>query len=132
MVWQPHKEHRVENVFLSIPYRVLSTEHTLAGDVSEHILTPFGTLDVCFPALSASRHRNTPMEIEVRLDLGSWMAWDEVPQEMRRTLPELVLKMVSSRWEDRFPPKVAVRFNGALWEAAIQERGSMGRRDKPL
>jgi hypothetical protein len=132
MVWQSHKEHRVENVFLSIPYRVLSTEYTLAGDVSEHILTPFGTLDVCFPALSASRHPNNPMEIEVQWDLGSWMVWKEAPQEFSRTLPELVLKMVSRRWVDRFPPGVSVRFNGALWEAGIQERGSMERRDEAL
>ncbi len=114
-----HKEgKRVESVSLSIPFVVLSTEHDITGKMAEHILTPFGHIDIRFPALSPFEIPAAPPEIKVFGDIDPWMVQGPMPQEFTSTLSELMLKIVQSRRGAGFPPPLmtSVCFEGPRFE----------------
>jgi hypothetical protein len=84
----------MENVSLSVPFLNLSTEVNISGEVENHILTPFGYIDIILPNNSPERDPSLPFEIKVIGDISSWMLDDLMPDEFRSTLFKFIGKIV--------------------------------------
>jgi hypothetical protein len=121
LCYEGYKEgKRMESVSLSIPFVVLSTEHDIAGEMEEHILTPFGHIDVRFPAPSSPHDSSAAPHPEIKVlgDIDPWLVQGPMPQEFTSTLSELILKIVRSRRGAGFPPlrMMSMCFEGPRFE----------------
>jgi hypothetical protein len=88
----------LQNVSLSIPFLVLSTEVKISGDVEKHILTPFGYVDIVFPNVSDQTVASFPSEIQVVGDIDSWMLDEAMPSEFRVSILGLIGEIANSHF----------------------------------
>lgn len=89
------EEPAVDSVNLEVPFMVLSTKETGAGETEKRFFTPFGSIDVTLrrrAGMEGHRHR---LEIVVGGDAEYWACQDHVMREFRAALAGLVWGMVS-------------------------------------
>jgi hypothetical protein len=91
------QELLMENVWVPLPYLVLSTEVHLRGQVEKHLLTPFGYVDIRFPGLEdGPRGPDFTYEVTVAGDFGSWRIDEAGPAEFREYLLNFVREVVET------------------------------------
>jgi hypothetical protein len=84
----------VENISLSIPCLILSTETNISAEIEKHVLTPFGYIDIIFPSNLDQDKEGTPFEVKVIGDIDSWMLDESMPLEFKATLRKFLIEMV--------------------------------------
>ena len=93
------RETLMENVWVPVPYLVLSMEMHLRGQMEKHLLTPFGYVDIRFPAFEDEEPiAGHCYEVTVATDLDSWRCGDTIPVEFRQYVLHFVRGIVASNW----------------------------------
>jgi len=128
-------ERKVQNVSLSIPFLVLSTEIKITGEVEKHVLTPFGYVDIIFPGSSNETEDGFPSMIQVVGDVDSWMLDESMPDEFRASILGFIAEITRSHTGSPGldSQRVSIGFKGAkrdinvVWEKCCREdKGAAG------
>lgn len=91
----------MHNIYLNIPFVVLSTKLNKEGTTEKRFLTPFGTIDVTFRKISSAERQVEHLEIEVQSDIDYWASYDSMLTEFKTTLMHFIWGIV----QDYFGPK---------------------------
>lgn len=95
------------NIYLNIPFVILSTIVNREGTTEKRFLTPFGTIDVTFPKVSSAERQVPLLEIEVQSDIEYWASYDSMLTEFKTTLMHFVWGIV----QNYFGPEGQCDFN---------------------
>ncbi|GBC63744.1 hypothetical protein DENIS_4742 [Desulfonema ishimotonii] len=90
----------MNNIYLKIPYLILSTVINGKEETEERILTPFGTIDMTYRKISPPGNNLPRFEIEVGGDTGHWI-YDDMVAEFRTTLHKFIRGIAQRRFEDK-------------------------------
>jgi hypothetical protein len=128
-------EIKVQNVSLSVPFLVLSTEIKITGEVEKHVLTPFGYVDIIFPSCANQNEGSLPSMIQVVGDVDSWMVDESMPDEFRASILGFIGEITRSHCGCPIldSQRVSIGFKGVkrdinvVWEkCCLEDKGGGG------
>ncbi|MGV8074809.1 MAG: hypothetical protein AB2L11_09690 [Syntrophobacteraceae bacterium] len=105
----------MRNILLSIPFLFISAQISGSGEVENHILTPFGAIDISFQNAHGLMGEAQCIEVGVGGDVDTWLLDDSMPGEFRSALVNLIGEIVRSQFGLSMPDcrKVSVCFKGS-------------------